>query len=192
MPQQGDEHSLMHKVKAGDRVAFASLYHNHVQRLCLISYKITGDKGVAEDVVQDFFVNFWLKKEQLGFTTSFSAYASRSVYNASLNAIRQTKKIVGIEEANVVSDSVDLLEEEHLAVYRERLNRAIEKLPPQCRKIFEKICINGSSYADVAENLGISVNTVKVHMSKAYRTLKEELNLDTAFLIGVFVLFFLK
>jgi RNA polymerase sigma-70 factor (ECF subfamily) len=192
MLQQSDEYNLLHKVKAGDRIAFASLYHSHVQRLCLISYKITGDKGVAEDLVQDFFVNFWIKKEQLRFTTSFSAYASRSVYYASLNAIRNTKKIVGIEEASVVFDSVDLLEEDHLAVYRERLNLAIENLPPQRRKIFEKICINGLSYADVAESMGISINTVKVHMSKAYRTLKEELNLDTSALIGVFVFFFLK
>lgn len=189
MPQQGDEYSLLHKVKVGDKVAFASLYHSHVQRLCLISYKITGDKGVAEDVVQDFFVAFWQKKDRLSFTTSFGAYASRSVYNASLNVIRQTKKVVALEEAAVVFDAADFLEEDNLTTYRERLNLAIEKLPPQRRKIFEKICINGSSYADVAETFGISVNTVKVHMSKAYRTLREELNLDTAVNVGIIVLF---
>lgn len=192
MLRQVDEIGLVQKVKAGDRIAFASLYHLHVQRLCLISFKITGDKEMAEDVVQDFFVNFWLKKELVSFTNSFGAYASRSVYNASLNAVRNTKKIVGLEVggAKDIPESLDLAEEEHLAANRERLSNAIEKLPPQCRKIFETICLQGSSYADAATSLGISVNTVKVHMSKAYRMLKEELYLDKdiLFIISCFFL----
>lgn len=192
MQKQGDELGLLHKVKAGDRVAFASLYYSHVQRLCLISFKITGNKEIAEDIVQDFFVNFWLKREQLHFTTSFSAYASRSVYNASLNIIRQTKKIVGIEEAGVVPDPIDIFEEERLAVCRESLSYAVEKLSPQCRRIFEKVCIHGLSYAEVAASSDISINTVKVHMSKAFRTLKEELCLDKNALVAIVVFFLLQ
>lgn len=67
------------------------------------------------------------------------------------------------------------------------MEQAIDTLPDRCREIFVAICMDGNSYAEVADRYGLSVNTIKVQMSKAYRILRDKLSEER--LIILFLLY---
>lgn len=55
----------------------------------------------------------------------------------------------------------------------EEAKKILQELPEQCRIVFVMNCMDGKKYKDIAEELNISVNTVKTHLSKAYRKFRE-------------------
>ncbi|WP_052180819.1 RNA polymerase sigma-70 factor [Alistipes sp. ZOR0009] len=179
-----EEKLLIENVRRGDKHSYEVLFHKYFSELSLLSYRIVRNKVVAEEIVQDFFVKCWIKREDLWISTSFKAYSYRSVYNLSLNFIRDNKKFTSLE--NVGAAFVDESEMgDDYSSDNTRLQAAIESLPPQCRRIFTLICVEGLSYAEVAEELGLSVNTIKVQMSKAYRLLRESLSVHSIIYLAI-------
>lgn len=169
-----DEKNLILEIRNGNPIAFKYLFYMYSSRLCYWSYKITGNKEAAEDIVQDFFIQYWERKESLHFSPSFSSYAYRSIHNASLNYLRDNEKYIygyeitlsGLTEEESLSDEAEELQK--------HLLKAIEELPERCRKIFVMATLERKKYTEVATKFGISVNTVKVQISKAYRILREK------------------
>lgn len=72
--------------------------------------------------------------------------------------------------------STDIQFEMERADLRFKLEQAIATLPERCREIFIEICVEGNSYPAIAEKNNLSVNTIKVQVSKAYQILREELS----------------
>jgi RNA polymerase sigma-70 factor (ECF subfamily) len=169
------EQLLLKQIKHGNEKAFKHLFYLYADRFFIWAYKTTQNSLVAEDIVQDFFVQYWEKRETLIFEPSFTAYAYRSIYNASLNYIRDNERFVYGYEI-----TIDLIDEnvvdEDLQELKRLLLKAIEELPDRCKKIFVMATLEKKKYTEVADLLGISVNTVKVQVSKAYRILKEKIN----------------
>ncbi|MDR3142515.1 MAG: RNA polymerase sigma-70 factor [Tannerellaceae bacterium] len=167
-----NEKLLTAKIRAGDTNAFKELVYLYSSRLCNWAYKITKNKYAAEDIVQDLFIQYWEKREKLEFNPSFLSYAYKSVYNASLNYLRNNRKY--IYGYNIILSG--LSEEETNSEESQELQRlllkAIDKLPERCKKIFVMVTLEKKKYVEVASLLGISVNTVKVQVSKAYRVLR--------------------
>lgn len=168
------EDLLLNKIRMGDGEAFRKLFYLYSDRFCLWAFKITQDSLAAQDIVQDFFVRFWEKREILSFYPSFTAYAFRSIYNASLNYLRDNKRFIYGYEVTI--DLIDSdVEDEDLQELKRLLMKAIDELPERCKKIFVMATLEKKKYTEVADILGISVNTVKVQVSKAYRMLKEKI-----------------
>lgn len=168
------EHLLCEKIRTGNEVAFRELFYLYSKRLYLWAYKITQNSLAAEDIVQDFFVYYWEKRESLSFHPSFAAYAFRSIYNTSLNYLRDNERFIHGYEITI--DLIDSnVEEEDLQELKRALLKAIDELPSRCKEIFVMATLEKKKYTEVADMLGISVNTVKVQVSKAYRILKEKI-----------------
>lgn len=158
----------------GDEKAFREIFYAYVDRLCAWADKITGNHTVAEDIVQSFFVRLWENRQSVSFmnASAFRAYAFKAVYNASLNCMRDNGRLV--QEHDTLSDmaaeetEADMLEEK-ISLLEDAFNR----LPERCRQIFLMAKIEGKSYSEIAEELGLSENTVKVQVSKAYHILRK-------------------
>jgi len=88
------EEKLIKEVRAGDENAFKQLFYHYSDRLYILAYKIIQDSSAAEDIIQEFFIRYWEKKEILSFSPSFISYAYRSVYNACLNYVRDNERLV--------------------------------------------------------------------------------------------------
>ena len=71
----------------------------------------------------------------------------------------------------------------------EKIRSALDSLPEKCRIIFLEACMEEHSYLEIAQKYDLSVNTVKVQVSKAYRILREKLTREQLF---IFFLIFLK
>ncbi len=110
--------------------------------------------------------------------SSLKSYLYRAVRNAALNRLKHEKvkanhvAFVTSRNENFVSPA-DELEETELHF---RIQRALKKLPEQCRVVFEMSRFEELKYTEIAERLGISVKTVENQMGKALRIMREQLN----------------
>ena len=175
-----------------ERKDYEVLFHQYYQWLCLQANKITEDWHASEDIVQDFFAKCWQNRASLHIRESFGGFALISVRNAALNYLKKESTRLKHETASFSTFSgeetlspagqPDETDQRYLQIIT-----AINNLPEQRRKAFILSRQPNMKYADVAKELGISVNTVKMHLRLAYRELR-----DLLALLFPFFLFFLK
>ena len=157
---------------------FESLFQEHYQWLCLLCYKTTRNWNEAEDLVQDFFARCWHKRESIVIRESWKAFAARSVKNAALNQLQ--KENIRHKHENAAQYNSELLNEDAGSDMEDEqrylnLIRAINGLPEQRRKVFLLSRSPDLRYTDIASLLGISVNTVKMHVRLSYQELRKVL-----------------
>ena len=170
---------LSFRIKMGDEQAFELLFKKHYTTLCNFSNKYLFNPEEAQDVVQDVFLNIWENRDEIDPEESLKAYLFRITANNSINKLRRRKvktkydeilKFVYVE--NLGLSPHDSFLERELSEY---LGLAFNKIPPQCRRVFDLSRIDGLKYSEIAEYLRISVKTVESHMSKALAILRTEL-----------------
>ena len=170
-----DELVLFRKMQEGDWSAFNSFFESYSEQLYLYALGFVGDRAEAEDIVQDTFIYLWVNRAKISHSGSLYAYLSRSVKNSCIDRklheeVKQRYQREMMASGEEVSEVYESFEELY-----ERLQIVMDSLPPKCKEIFILGCVEGLSYKDVAEQLGVSVNTVKTQIKLAYRKLKLEL-----------------
>lgn len=175
--QMPEETNIVELIRKGDKNAYESIFKNHYSHLCAYANTFLGNTDAAEDIVQDVFFQIWQKREQLNIEGSVKGYLFKSVHNSCLNALKHKK----VKEAHKVhtmyefKDSADLpLHEKESDGLHETLRKAIEKLPPERKKIFIMHRFEELKYKEIAENLNLSVKTVENQIGKALGFLREE------------------
>ncbi|MUH34800.1 sigma-70 family RNA polymerase sigma factor [Zobellia amurskyensis] len=157
-------------------------FREHYAYLCLVSLAIVKDSDVSKDIVQDFFISYWERRNRVNLTVSFKAYAVRAIKNLSQQHLRNITKEESLIQELSYSRNIN---QEHTEKpsNRQVLYELVNKLPESRRKIFISYVVYGQSYAEIAENNGVSVNTVKTQMKRAYRFLRTEANPDILYLV---------
>ena len=171
-----------------EKKAFELLYDTYYEPLVLYANLFVENVEAAEDVVQDFFIGFWINKQFNALTTNLENYVYQSVRYKSLNHIREMQRRKKRHElvTRDTDDSHPDTKEE--AALMDALYRALNALPEERRKVFLLICVDGLSYQQAADHLGISKNTVKTQMSRAIKYLRESLQENYLSSLLVFIL----
>ncbi|MEO5790201.1 sigma-70 family RNA polymerase sigma factor [Gelidibacter sp.] len=150
------------------------LFKEHYTLLCIVSFSILKDKDAARDVVQDFFISYWQNRSTISIKVSFQAYAVGAVRNLSLMALKNVNKDQSLDD--VVLNCLD--DEAHnsldKAKHHEKLWELLNQLPHSRKEIFISSVVHGQSYAEISELNGISINTVKTQMKRAYAFLRSK------------------
>lgn len=158
---------------------FKQLFHDYYEKLHYYAYTLLKQEEEAGDVVQTAFVHLWEKMDGLEHGENIPGYLYRSVHNLSLNVLRQRRSISRAQRdpayAGPGSASDDAGDKLSGAEWAGRIKAAIDALPEQCRLIFRKSRYEDKKYAEIAGELGISVKTVEVQMSKALKILRSKL-----------------
>ncbi len=160
------------------------LFKEHYTFLCLISLAIVKDKDIAKDVVQDFFVSFWERRECTIIKTTFKSYAVKAVKNLSLLSLEKVKKDQSLIKT-IFTEEYYEQEAWDLPKKNEKINLLLNKLPESRRNIFVSSVIYGQSYSDIAEANGISINTVKTQIKRAYAFLRANTTEDMLYFISL-------
>ena len=159
-------------LKKGKSSALKIVFDQFYEPLVRYAYSYLGDKEAAKDVVQQCLINLWKHKESLDYRT-FESYLFVAVRNGSFNYLRDIKKWEtfnpsvhetfheGIPESN-----------EQQKIITSFLESGIEQLPKKCKHIFLLNKVEGLTYAETAQELGISVKTVERHMGIALKKLR--------------------
>jgi RNA polymerase sigma-70 factor (ECF subfamily) len=165
-------------LKTGDQTAFEMLFRTYYQSLCNYAYTFIQDRDDAEEVVQSTFLSVWEKREALEIHTAVKPYLYAMVRNACLNLLKHEKikqrHVAG--ELAVAERSVESVTRTVMASELEvRICKAMEQLPEQCRLIFKLSRFEELKYAEIADQLGLSIKTVENQMGKALRIMREQL-----------------
>ena len=168
------------KIKEGDVKAFERIFRHYYTPLYLYAFSITGQKETSEEIVQDLFYIIWKEKEKIQIKQSVKSYLYKSVKNRSLHYLEhlhvqaQYQENIGKQSSLSTEAAPDeILEYKEL---EEVLKQTFKKLPERCRQIFYMHRINGKKYKEIAATLSISIKTVEADMTKAYRTLRKEVD----------------
>ena len=162
------------EIRKEGEVAFNKAFDLYYAPLCFYANKILFDFDLSRSVVQQVFVDLWIKRDRLRID-SLKSYLYQSVRNAALDILKHKKaesKYLSSLENEEPGHSTDLIEEAELA---DRINRAIQNLPEKCREIFVLCRFEELKYAEIADKLNISVKTVEMQISIALKKLRNEL-----------------
>lgn len=159
----------LHKDQKAYKELFISL-HEHLHRFALSILKSRED---AEEVVSDFFITVWQKRESLLEIENLRLYFFVSIKNISINKLRVKKRNNTIfNEEYLVHFKSPFFDPSELLLSKEAVDQildAINELPPKCKLIFRLIKEDNLKYAEVASLLNISVKTVEAQMAIALR-----------------------
>lgn len=175
----------------GDKKAFDLLFSVYYDKLCRYAGKIVHDDDQCEDLVQDLFAEIWVNRKKLNIKTSLSAYLYRSIYNSCLDYIKH-QKVKNKHQSETVFQSANTFDDS--LVFTEMIDimeRCIEQLPEQCKKIFRLSRFENLKYREIAEVLQVSENTVDTQIRRALNKLKEELKDYLITILFLFSSFFL-
>lgn len=185
---QPDENELFRKLKNSDVSAFDQLFHKYYGYLCVYASKIIHDNDAAEEIVQDFFVKLWEKRDRLNIETSVNNYLFKSIKNLCINYLhhiqiknKYVKTVAEGTENQVISD-FDFPEPDLF----EKIETSISSLPEKRQEIFRLSRQEGLKYHEIAEKLQISIKTVETQMGLAIKTLRELLRNSFTFLTLLF------
>src|SRR5680860_423954 len=150
------------------------VFRKHYREFCLLSYSYVSCSCLAQDIVQDIFFKILVDKKASEIS-NLNGYIWKSVKYASLKHVKRSKKLIPIHENAPVFTLPEEKEERVEHDLGPKLRSAMDKLPGQCKTVFELCALDGQKYRTAANSLGISVNTVKTNMKKAYRILRYDL-----------------
>jgi RNA polymerase sigma-70 factor (family 1) len=155
-----------------------TLFRTYYARLCYFATRMTGDASLAEDLVQEACLNCW--KARMTFTNEQVAksYLYTSVRNACLNHERHLKVVKKHEDSALqpAAAAEGIIEDIVRAEVMGEVHAAIEGLPEGCRTVLKLAFFNNLKNDEIAEQLGISVNTVKTQKARALQLLRFRLD----------------
>jgi RNA polymerase sigma-70 factor (family 1) len=167
-----DELKLWENIKKGDPQSLNRLHALYFHQMCLFARKTVNDNQLIENIVSDCFIKLWENRKKIEIKTSFKSYLYRVLRNQIIDHYRGKQENAELlDELPDIPNEIEFDEQQRYA----KLYKAISKLPEQRRKILELAVFDSLSYQQIATKLGISKNTVKTQMARAYRFLKESL-----------------
>ena len=178
-----EEQRIIELLRKGDNSVFKYLYDKHYALLCRVAYDYVKDDFLAETIVSDLISHIYERRETLIITTSLRAFLFRAVKNRCLNylELQYEQNEVSFSSLNNTDNpftASDLYEPLGILLEKElesEIEKAMNRLPEECRKVFMKRRFEDKSYKEIADEQGISVNTVKYHLKNALNLLYKNL-----------------
>lgn len=174
-----NDFNIQKKIQGGDIAEFKLLFEKYYKQLCRYAFGFLKDMDASEDIVQEFFYNFWKNRESSLPKLSLNAYLYQSIRNNSLHYLQHIAVTQSYADAVVNRDEPGVEAEEEAMLEMDELNSAINKtlqqLPERCSRIFRMNRFEGKKYREIAEILSISVKTVEADMGKALQVFRNSL-----------------
>jgi len=173
------EKQIALKVIEGNHDAFAQLYDLYAERIYYFALRFMISKEDAENVTQEVFVKLWETRDRIDVNLSLSSYLFTIARNTIFNIHRKrVNEIAYLEHLSTYLESnhVRLENEIIFRDIQEQLERIINDLPPQRKKVFDLSRKQGLSHKEIAEQLNISEKTIETHIRLALKTLREGLD----------------
>jgi RNA polymerase sigma-70 factor (ECF subfamily) len=172
---------LFERIAEGDEAAFEAIFERYLPRLYPVILQIVHSESVVKDVVQDVFLRLWLARERLGEVAVPRNYIFRMAYNQSFKHLRkllreeraQQRMLEHTPPQEEDSDTPDSLSE--LAETRQLIEQAIAALPEQARRIYRLSRVSGYKSQEIADQLGLSIQSVRNSLTRSGMAIKERL-----------------
>jgi RNA polymerase sigma-70 factor (ECF subfamily) len=178
--QTAPDRTWVARIRAGDADALDSVFRSYYSELCAFAYRYVRSRAQAEDLVHDVFAKLWAEREHWQVRDSLKAYLYGAVRNRAISTLRRQMVERRWEDrvhachraapAHVENPAQAELEREDLARV---VQEVLAELPERCQMAVTLRWQRQLSYGEIAETMGISVNTVEVHITRACRAVRE-------------------
>ena len=170
-----EERSLILRLIGGDEDAFCELYATYKNRLIYFAMRFLKSREYAEDVFQDAFTVVWQSRRFINPDASFTSYLYTIMRNRILNQLRNAANEEKLKES-ILSQALDYTEDTKREVMlndlKSLISHALQQLTPRQREIFEMSREAQLSHKEIADKLGISINTVQEHISTSLKLIR--------------------
>lgn len=174
--------NLLERIRKGDAHAFEIVYREYYGSLCQLAIFILHNTEMAEEIADDVMFYLWDHRQEAE-VVNLKSWLLKAVRNKSINALKSssmrdrasTDSISDTERHDLITQ---LFDDEHplekliAEEIKDEINEAIDQLPEDARNVFVLCKMNGKKYSEVADELGISVNTVKYHMKNSMKIME--------------------
>lgn len=180
-----EEFEVIAQLNNRDESAFKYVFDNYYKSICLFIRKFIPDPDQSEDIAQDVFVSIWEKNLQFANLKALKAFLYQTARNRSINILEHEKVKKGYRDKAIQADKKeDFFTINYIENETQRLIlKVLDNLPPRAREIIY-LQLEGLKNNEIAEQLNISVYTVKSHKSNAYKFLKDNL-VDLVFFLSI-------
>lgn len=174
---ESDEHELIERCRSGDDTAFAELVSRYKDLVYGLIYRMIPDKSAVDDLAQDVFLKVHRGLPYFRGEARLSTWIYRIVQNACVQSQTDRRQTVPVVEPR--PDAKPRPEHGSLdAAFgaletRDRLDKAMSQLPANYRLLIAAHYLRGVQYEALAEALNIPLGTVKTHLYRAKRRLRE-------------------
>jgi RNA polymerase sigma-70 factor (ECF subfamily) len=172
-----EEELIWRQIQKKDTKAFESYYKMHYKSFFVMACRYLKSTEQAEEIVNDVFMKIWEDGNKISIDSSLKSYIYRAIINRSLNEIQKNKKDfnLAVDIFNTQEESYELrqIEENELRI---KLFDAIELLPDQCKKVFQLSRFEELKQQEIADKMGISIKTVKNHITHALKTISKSID----------------
>lgn len=169
-----DMQDIIGAIHRGDDKALAKIYDLYYGPLYYFIQRIIDNTGEAEEIAADSFMKFWKRKENFENLQNIKSFLYTTARNACFDLLRSKKNFHKHQLDYFLlqpDDENATLDEIKSEVFKKILKQA-ESLPPQCKRIFQLSYLDELKNTEIAEKLGITLQTVKNRKSEALKLLK--------------------
>lgn len=185
------EKALFQLIAEGDELAFEELFNRYVPLLNRIIYQVVQSQAPVKDIAQEVFLYLWLGRDKLPSIEEPRHWIFRIAYNQSFRYLRkqllQQKLQAGMEA--VQANTFETTETSGLPELNRLIQKAVDQLPEQSRRIFRMSRTEGMKPAEIATALGISVQGVRNSLTRSAKSIREHLE-QNGFPIPLVILLF--
>lgn len=178
MSDSRSEAEIIDACKQGDREAFHSLFETHKDRVYSIAFHYSGNEATARDVTQQVFLKLFTTINQFREGSQFTTWLYRIVANACMDEHRKRRRFVTLDSEIDIMD-IKTRGSQVERIYRreiaESVRRAIGELTPKLRIPILLKYVEGMSYDEIADALGLSMGTVSSRLNRGHKMLARKL-----------------
>ncbi|MCY1722487.1 RNA polymerase sigma-70 factor [Prolixibacteraceae bacterium Z1-6] len=173
---------IINEIRNGNSIVFEKVFHEHYNSLIKFANQFLLDNKISEDVVQGVFIYFWENSDSIQIKTSVKAYLYQAVKNSSLNQLRALKirdkyQLLYLE-AMLETSEPDWMNDCEIV---ESIKQSLQQLPKQMCRIFYKKYFQEQSIKEIAKEMSLSENTIKVQLYKGRHAIRQILELATSY-----------
>lgn len=183
------DHDLIQGLRKKDPHIYEIVFMKYYPLLVVFITRQVGDQDVAKDFVQDIFFKLYELAPSIPKDFNLKSWLYKVARNMAVDYLRHLqvvdrhKFLMG--EAMLATADVDECIDEELC---KKINLAVESLPEQCRLIIKMNVIEGKKYLEIADELGITINTIRTQVSRGYKKLRDILSGENDVLVLFFML----
>jgi len=172
---------LIQQLQTGSEKAFTAVYDKYSPQLYRNILRLVKDDEIAQELLQDLFLKIWERRQYIKIEGSFKSFLYKVAENLVYAHFRKIAKDNRLIAKLIISYDDFETNVEETIISRENhdfLKKAIENLSPQRKQIYTLCKLEGKSYEEVSNELGISTSTVRNQIVKANKSIKQYFTLN--------------
>ncbi len=165
--------NIVKRLQEDDKTAFDWIYNQFSHKIYLNALKLTKDRTMAEDIVQDVFIILWEKRNSIDPSRPLLNWIFVVSYHKSIDYLKRLQKTFPVSDFPLEDNSHQGREEKNEKERQFKLiEQAAKRLSPQQQRVFKLCKMQGKTYKSAAQQLGISRYTVKEYLSIAMHSIR--------------------